>query len=108
MATPADLGLAGVDLPLLALFGAGAFIMRGAGCTINDMLDSEFDRKVKRTAGRPIASRRVSQRQALAFLAAQLSAGLLVLVYVRFSAFFSGLVFPHHPPIHTICNIFQP
>ena len=34
------------DLQLLALFGLGAFVMRGAGCTINDMWDSDFDKKV--------------------------------------------------------------
>lgn len=41
------LATAGVpDLTLLALFGTGAFIMRGAGCTVNDMWDRHIDRKV--------------------------------------------------------------
>lgn len=43
------LGLATGGLPdvgLLALFGAGAFIMRGAGCTVNDMWDRQIDKKV--------------------------------------------------------------
>lgn len=35
-----------VDVKLLALFGVGALVMRGAGCTINDMWDSDFDKKV--------------------------------------------------------------
>lgn len=34
------------DLKMLALFGAGAFLMRGAGCIINDMWDRDFDRQV--------------------------------------------------------------
>lgn len=34
------------DAKMLALFGAGAFIMRGAGCIINDMWDKDFDKKV--------------------------------------------------------------
>lgn len=34
------------DLRMLALFGVGALLMRGAGCTINDMWDKDFDRKV--------------------------------------------------------------
>lgn len=34
------------DLGLLALFGTGAFIMRGAGCTVNDMWDRHIDKKV--------------------------------------------------------------
>lgn len=39
------------DLKLLALFGAGAFLMRGAGCTINDMWDRNIDKKVCARAG---------------------------------------------------------
>lgn len=55
-----SLGLAappGVPFPdpaLLGLFATGAFIMRGAGCTINDMWDKDIDSKVKRTQFRPI------------------------------------------------------
>ncbi len=40
------------DLYLLTLFGVGAFIMRGAGCTINDMWDKNIDSKVARTKTR--------------------------------------------------------
>jgi 4-hydroxybenzoate polyprenyltransferase len=36
------------DVGMLALFGAGSFFMRGAGCIINDMWDSDFDKKVQR------------------------------------------------------------
>jgi 4-hydroxybenzoate polyprenyltransferase len=68
------------DVNLLALFGVGAFVMRGAGCTINDMWDADLDKKVARTAMRPLASGDVSQTQALGFLALQLSTGLSVLV----------------------------
>lgn len=45
MAAPAG---AFPDLSMLALFGIGAFIMRGAGCTINDMWDKDIDKKVAR------------------------------------------------------------
>lgn len=68
------------DVSLLALFSVGAFVMRGAGCTINDMWDADLDQKVARTATRPLASGDVSQKQALGFLALQLSTGLGVLV----------------------------
>ena len=44
------------DAWLLALFAAGAVVMRGAGCTVNDIWDREFDARVARTADRPIAS----------------------------------------------------
>jgi 4-hydroxybenzoate polyprenyltransferase len=68
------------DPSLLALFAAGAFVMRGAGCTLNDLWDREIDTQVPRTASRPLASGRVTVPQALVFLTAQLTAGLGVLV----------------------------
>eukprot|EP00041_Stephanoeca_diplocostata_P016903 m.335128 g.335128 ORF g.335128 m.335128 type:complete len:388 (-) comp20523_c0_seq3:2668-3831(-) len=77
LATPVG---SGIDWSTMGLFGVGAIIMRGAGCTINDMWDADIDKNVRRTAGRPLASGRVTHRQALGFLALQLSAGLGVLV----------------------------
>ena len=65
---------------LFALFAAGALVMRGAGCTVNDLADREFDSRGARTAGRPIASGQVSVGRALAFLLLQLAVGLLVLI----------------------------
>ncbi|KAJ2352690.1 Para-hydroxybenzoate--polyprenyltransferase, mitochondrial precursor (PHB:polyprenyltransferase), partial [Coemansia sp. RSA 2618] len=62
---------------MMALFGTGAVVMRGAGCTINDMWD------VARTKTRPIASGIISRPKALAFLGVQLSAGLAVLVQLN-------------------------
>ena len=75
----AYLSVAG-DPYLLALFAAGSFLMRGAGCTINDMWDTKFDQKVKRTAARPLASGALSYRQATGFLGLQLTSGLGVLL----------------------------
>lgn len=63
-----------------ALFLAGAIIMRGAGCVLNDMADKDFDAAVGRTRARPIASGRVSRRQALIFMAALCLAGLVILL----------------------------
>ena len=56
-----------------------AVLMRGAGCVVNDIADRDFDRRVARTALRPIASGAVSVRQALAFLALLLAIGLAIL-----------------------------
>jgi hypothetical protein len=64
---------------LLALFGVGALLLRGAGCTVNDLWDREIDKKVTRTASRPLARGAVSPAEAAAFLAAQLAAGAAVL-----------------------------
>lgn len=71
-------------LGMLTLFGTGALLMRGAGCTINDMWDKDFDKKVSRTATRPIASGEISQKQALVFLGGQLSLALGVLLCLNY------------------------
>ncbi len=74
----ADPGQSG--LGFAALFAVGAFVMRGAGCTYNDIVDRDFDGRVARTALRPIPSGAVSVRQALVFLVLQLAVGLSVLL----------------------------
>ncbi len=68
------------NLWFFVLFAVGSVVMRGAGCTVNDILDRKFDAMVERTRSRPIPSGQVSVRQALAFLGLQLLLGLLVLV----------------------------
>ena len=73
-------GRAYPDLWHVALFFVGAFVMRGAGCTWNDILDRDLDAKVARTRSRPIPSGQVSVKAAAAFLAAQALVGLLVLL----------------------------
>ena len=50
---------------LLTVFTLGTFLMRSAGCCINDVADRDFDRHVKRTAQRPVTSGAVSVREAL-------------------------------------------
>jgi 4-hydroxybenzoate polyprenyltransferase len=62
------------------LFAIGAFVMRGAGCTWNDIVDRDFDAGVARTALRPIPSGQVSVKQALAFGIGLSLIGLLVLL----------------------------
>jgi len=64
----------------LVLFFIGAVVMRGAGCTFNDIVDKDIDDKVERTRSRPIPSGQVSVKKALAFLVAQLLIGLLILL----------------------------
>jgi 4-hydroxybenzoate polyprenyltransferase len=64
----------------LVVFFIGAFAMRGAGCTWNDIVDRDLDKSVERTASRPIPSGQVSVRQAAAFLVLQVLVGLAVLL----------------------------
>jgi 4-hydroxybenzoate polyprenyltransferase len=58
------------DWQLLLIFSLGTFLMRSAGCAVNDYADQDFDRHVKRTAERPITSGRVSGKEALVIAAA--------------------------------------
>ena len=71
---------------LTALFGLGAVLMRGAGCVVNDLWDRDLDRKVERTAGRPLASGALRARHALVFLALVLAAALLILLQLNVAA----------------------
>ena len=68
---------------LAALFAIGSIAMRGAGCVVNDMWDRDLDRKVARTAGRPLASGALRMRQAAWLLAGLLVIGLLVLLQLN-------------------------
>jgi 4-hydroxybenzoate polyprenyltransferase len=79
-------------LPLfIALFFLGAFAMRGAGCTWNDITDRDLDAKVERTRSRPIPSGQVSVAQALVFLVVQALVGLVVLLQFNRFAVLTGL-----------------
>lgn len=78
------------DIKLMVLFAIGALIMRGAGCTINDMVDREVDAKVVRTAMRPLASGALSLKQAWVFLGLQLGLGFLILVQLPLLAIMLG------------------
>ncbi len=81
-----SVGLAGMhagrfpSLWHIALFFIGAFAMRGAGCTWNDLVDRDLDRRVERTRSRPIPSGQVTVAQATAFMLAQALVGLAVLL----------------------------
>jgi len=73
-------GGAAPNLWHLVLFFIGAFMMRGAGCTWNDLVDRDLDGRVERTRSRPIPSGQVSVTQAAVFLVLQALVGLAVLL----------------------------
>jgi 4-hydroxybenzoate polyprenyltransferase len=88
------IALAGPRWPdplLLVLFAVGAVAMRGAGCTLNDIADRDYDGKVARTRLRPIPSGRVSVRQAAVFMAAQLAVGAAILFSLNRTSILLGL-----------------
>ena len=75
----------------LVLFFIGAFVMRGCGCTWNDIVDRKIDAQVARTHSRPIPSGQVSVTGAVVFLALQALAGLAVLLQFNRFAIGTGI-----------------
>lgn len=71
------------NIQLLVLFLIGAFVMRGAGCVVNDLWDRDTDAKVERTKGRPLPSGRVSVKGAFIFLAFLCLIGLSILLQLN-------------------------
>ena len=78
------------DVRLLALFAAGALVMRSAGCVYNDIVDRDFDARVARTESRPIASGVISVKTAMAFLVLLLVLGLVILLNLNTFAIILG------------------
>ena len=76
---------------LMLLFALGAIVMRGAGCTLNDIADREYDGKVARTRLRPIPSGRVTVRHAVVFMAAQLAIGAAILLSLNRTSIVLGI-----------------
>jgi 4-hydroxybenzoate polyprenyltransferase len=72
--------------------GIGAFLMRGAGCTWNDITDRDFDGKVARTRSRPIPSGQVTVRGALVWMIAQALLSFLILISFYPTAIVLGVV----------------
>jgi 4-hydroxybenzoate polyprenyltransferase len=90
-----------VNLWHLLLFFIGAFAMRGAGCTWNDIVDRDLDARVERTRSRPIPSGQVTVASAAAFLVLQALVGLAVLlqfnrftIYVGFASLAVVAIYP--------------
>jgi 4-hydroxybenzoate polyprenyltransferase len=80
------------QLPLtIVLFFVGAFVMRGAGCTWNDITDRDLDALVERTRSRPIPAGQVSVPQAVTFLVLQALIGLSVLLQFNRFAVMTGI-----------------
>lgn len=80
------LWLAAGDFPpwkLLLIFTLGVFAMRAAGCAINDYADRKLDPQVARTAGRPIASGRVTPREALVVFAVLLAFAFVLVLFTN-------------------------
>lgn len=80
------------DLWIFAGCGLGAFLMRGAGCTWNDITDRHIDGSVARTASRPIPSGQVTVKGALAWLVAQALVAFCILLTFNIAAIALGVL----------------
>ncbi len=77
---------------LFLVFTAGAVVIRGAGCILNDLADIEFDKKVSRTKKRPLASGELSKKEAYKLLFLLLGAGFVLLLTLPFKIIILGLL----------------
>ena len=78
-------------LSTTTLFFAGALVMRGAGCTINDLWDRNLDPYVARTRLRPLARKALTPQAAIVFLGFELLAGLAILLRFPTHCLFYGV-----------------
>ncbi len=90
------------DLPRLAVFIAGTFLMRAAGCVLNDIADRKFDGKVKRTHQRVLASGKVFLWEAITVAVVLLGLSALLLLFLNdlaiqyaFTAVFVAAIYPY-------------
>ncbi|WP_159806306.1 4-hydroxybenzoate octaprenyltransferase [Litoreibacter roseus] len=79
------------DLWIMAGCAIGAFLMRGAGCTWNDITDRDFDAQVARTQSRPIPAGQVTVRQAVIWMVAQSLVALCILLTFNWAAILLGI-----------------
>lgn len=80
------------DFSFLLLFFIGSIIVRSAGCIINDILDKDFDKEIRRTKNRPLASAALSFKTAMIILSILLFIGFTILLTLTNIAIYVGLI----------------
>ena len=81
-----------IDIYLILLFAYGSFIMRSAGCIINDIIDRKFDKNVKRTKSRLLASQNLEITDAIILFIIFLSIGLSILLTLNPTCILLGFI----------------
>ena len=81
-----------IDIYLILLFAYGSFIMRSAGCIINDIIDRKFDKNVKRTKSRPLVSENLEVTDAIILFIIFLSIGLSILLTLNPTCILLGFI----------------
>lgn len=90
----------------LVIFSLGALLMRGIGCTFNDIFDRNFDHQVERTRFRPLTSGQLSLKNALWFVVAQLAVCALLLLAINSTSRWLALVLVPIVVIYPLCKRF--
>lgn len=80
-----------ISLKLLLIFALGAFLMRSAGCIINDLWDKEIDAHIERTQSRPLAAKTLSVKNAIIILILLLLGAALLLPFLQMKTIFLGI-----------------
>mgnify|MGYP001162196392 CR=1 FL=1 len=75
----------------LILFFFGSVLMRSAGCIVNDIIDKDFDKKVKRTKTRPITSGKISIKHSIFYVLALCAVAFLILIQFNFFTILLGV-----------------
>ncbi len=75
----------------LALFFLGSLLMRSAGCIVNDIVDKDFDKKVKRTKKRPLASGRITVKRSLIYVVILCLLAFIILIQFNFLTILLGM-----------------
>lgn len=86
-----DDSVLGINIGLLAIFTLGAFLLRSAGCVINDLWDHRLDAGVARTQNRPLPAGQITRVQAIVFLFALLAVGFILLILLDPLAIWLGI-----------------
>ena len=84
-----------IFLYYLFLFFTGSVLMRSAGCIINDIVDKDLDKQVKRTEKRPIASGKISIAQSFLYAAILCSLSFLILIQFNITTIFRRIRSQH-------------
>ena len=74
------------------IFFLGAFLMRSAGCIINDLIDINIDKNIERTSNRSLTSKKISKKEALIFLIILLLISLILLMQFNYKTMFVGIL----------------
>ena len=78
-------------LNYMILFFFGSILMRSAGCIFNDIIDKDFDKKVKRTQLRPIANNKITIKRALAYTSILCTLAFIILIQFNLFTILLGL-----------------